>query len=155
MADRTPPASRNAGEFVSSIDWNELPRGEIARDEITADSAGTTTTESILSETVTDMPPDRQIQVFANVGMRKTALGGVQLRLNMDGVQIQRKNNIVDADPADVTLFAFATVQPSSGTHSFVTITGVSGIGGGTATAQASTDAPCVMVVNDVGPAYT
>lgn len=147
-----------SGNVVPSTDWNMFPRGEIGRDTITSNSAGTTTTEVILSETVTIDGADRQVQIFVTVTIRSNIAGGAQCRIDVDGTQVQRKNTDVLNAGTDLFITTFASVQMDAGDHLVEVITGVSGADGNTVTAIANgttgTHGVCMFVANDVGPAY-
>src|SRR5258708_444268 len=116
MASRVAfPGTINSGDSVSASDNNKLPGGEIGRSTITANSSGTTTTETITSVVVT-VGANREIEVRVTGTLRATGAGGVSVRVTEDGTQIGRKNGYVQGSAQDFPFeFTFISVAPSAG----------------------------------------
>lgn len=155
-ADRDDPADQNSGDTGSSSWINGLPRGKIGRDQLTSDSAGTTSTEVILSDTIT-VVDGREIDIDASVCVRSDIDGGAQAAIIFDGTQVDRKNNESVTANKDISWSLFAQVQPAAGTYVVEVVTGVSGAAGNTVTAKANgttgSHGVCKMRVLDQGPA--
>src|SRR5689334_16386998 len=113
MTARVPPDDEDSGNPVPSSDWNEFPRGEIARKTLSTNSSGTTTTEVILTEDFT-VGDDRQVQLHATVTVRSDIAGGAQAKLLVEGVQVQRKNIDVLEAGVDHSWSFFTTIQPGA-----------------------------------------
>lgn len=158
MVSRTAPDDENSGDVVPSSDWNNFPRGEISRKVLSANSSGTTTTETILSETVV-VGTTRCLQIHATVTVRSDMAGGAHAVLIFDDVQVQRKNIDVLESAVDFSWTLFTSIQPAAGTYTVKLNTGASGAAGNTVTAIADgatgDHGTCVLVVLDVGPAYS
>lgn len=155
-ADRDDPADQNSGDTGSSSWVNSLSRGKIGRDELTSDSAGTTSTEVILEDTIV-VPDGREIDIDASVCVRSDIDGGAQAAIIFDGAQVDRKNNESVAANKDISWSLFAQVQPAAGTYVVQVVTGVSGGAGNTVTAKANgktgSHGTCKFRVVDMGPA--
>lgn len=155
-ADRVDPDDEVSGAVGSSSFINSLPRGKIGRDRLLTNSAGTTSTESILSDTVT-VPDGREIDVTAVVTVRSDIPGGCQAALLENGTQIQRKNQDLIDTTKDLSWMFFAQRQPGAGSYTYEVITGVSGAAGNTVTAiangEAGTHGTCDLKIVDEGPA--
>lgn len=158
MATRTAPDDESSGIPVPSSDWNQFPRGELSRKTLSSDSGGTGGTASILSETV-EVGTDRQIQLWATVTIRTDINGGAQAAIYFDGAQVQRKNIESLAAGLDQSWTFFTSIEPSAGSYTMELVIGVSGADGNTVHAIANgatgTHGTCMIVANDVGPAYT
>lgn len=155
-ADRVDPDDVNSGDTGSSSFINSIPRGKIGRDRLLTNSAGTASTEVILSDSPT-IASNREIDVYACVTVRSDIPGGCQAALHEDGVQIQRKNQDLIDTTKDLSWTFFAQRQPSAGAHTYEVITGVSGAAGNTVTAvangEAGTHGTCDLAIYDQGPA--
>jgi|SRR6185437_2857965 len=158
-ADRTDPADVGSGDTGSSSWINALPRGKIGRDELTSDSAGTTSTEVILEDTIVVSSDGREIDIDASVCVRSDIDGGAQAAIIFDGDQVDRKNNDSVNAGKDISWSLFAQVQPAAGTYVVQVITGVSGTAGNTVTAKANgktgSHGTCKFRVVDQGPALS
>lgn len=158
MVSRTAPDDESSGNVVPSSSWNDFPRGELSRKTLSSNSSGTASTETILSETVV-VGTGRQIQIFATVVVRSDIPGGAQAAIFFNGVQVQRKNMDVLETGVDHSWGLFTTIQPAAGSYTMALITGVSGADGNTVTAIANgatgTHGTCMIIANDVGPAYS
>lgn len=158
MASRTTPIGAfNSGDSVSATTTNEGPGGKIGRASVTANSSGTTTTETIVSVTVVP-GSSREIDVRVLGNLRSSIAGGVSVRVTEDGTQIGRKNGYVQGSGQDWPFdFTFRTA-PTGASHVYALITGVSGAAGNTVTLIASapsgTDGEASISVYDQGPSF-
>lgn len=147
-----------SGQSVSATNNNKLPGGKIGRVSITANSAGTTTTETITSIAPT-IGTSREITVRAVGTLRSSIAGGCSVRVTEDGIQIGRKNGYIAGSAQDWSFnLTFVSVAPSAGAHTYALITGVSGAAGNTVTliasAETGTEGACRLEVVDDGVSF-
>lgn len=158
MADRTDPADFAASATLGATQLNALSRGEIVNIELTSNSAGTTSTETILTESFT-LTDDRRIRFLATCTLRTSIAGGMQAALLLDGTQINRKNADTVAAGSDMFITFFKSKNVSAGAHTIALVTGVSGADGNTVTAIANgetgTHGVSVLSADDVAPWYS
>lgn len=147
----------NAGDVISAADINAMPGGTIGRDELSANSSGSTTTETVLSVAPT-VGDNRELTIHVTVNLRASGATDGQCTIFEDGVQIQRKNAPIPATATDVPITTFVERYPGAGaTHTYSVATGVSGTGGTVTCVNnggAGTLGKSIILVQDTGPDF-
>lgn len=156
MANRAySPVDETTTDDIESAVYNTFPRGEIAHKIRYARSETTDGVNGAVScsPNVTD---DRQLQVFAQASLRNTEVGGgAQARLHIDAVVVQRKNMTARKARTDMSITVLLSVQLATGVHSFALVTGLAGSDGLVTMWAGDTHGSALLVVNDVGSAYS
>lgn len=141
----------------SSDDLNKLPRGFIWGAERVGNASNIDGTAVVLTYELI-VPEDGRRQRFtANVMIRSETIGGVQARLAIEGVQIDRKNFESLGGAADVVIHLMKDKELAQGTYTVDLIVGRSGDGANLVTAVAGGETDEFGVIesycDDVGPA--
>ena len=149
------------GDPLSSAHLNDNGIGKISKGRKTSDSAGTTTVETQITTTAVTKS-GREIEIHVQGRLQTGIPSQVQVRVDEDGVQIARyniwspgTNGDPNGDEKPIPFHFVVETQPSAASHSYSLITGVSGSSGATCKLVASSDAPALIAVYDVGPTIT
>ncbi len=155
MVDRNDPADFAASATLGASQLNALPRGMINSVKLSSNSSGTTSSETILSDTVV-LNDDRRLLFMATVTLRSDIPGGIQARIDFDGTQVQRKNSDAVQGASDTFITIMTSKNITAGTYTVELITGVSGADGNTvhavANGETGTHGTCDLMVIDCGP---
>ena len=153
------PGLWNSGDLLSAADLNSLPGGTIGRDTLTADSTGTTTTETICS-VAPSVGPTREITVTWGGNLRSSATTGTGAfaAIFADGVQLNRRSFKITAPATDTPFHLSILHYPTTGAHTYTGVDGVSGGGGATVrnsvNGYTGTRGVSQLRVVDTGPAF-
>lgn len=143
----------------SSSDLNQLPWGCVAQGERSADLTGIDSVdgETMISLDIT-VPDGRRQDFYAGVTIRSDIAGGVHARIEIDGVQIQRRNEAALGAGKDVSFEVTKGKELAAGTYNVKLIVGRSGVGSnlvsGKADGETGVFGTMFLYIYDVGPAF-
>lgn len=127
------PGLWNSGDLISATDLNSLPGGTIGRDTLVGDSTGITSLATVCSCSPS-VGPSREITATFGGNTRGSSQTGAFGAIFEDSVQLNRRSFEIRTSDSDMPFHLSILSYPSTGTHVYEGVVGVSGGGGATVT---------------------
>jgi hypothetical protein len=148
------PGDATVGSVLTAAQVQSLPGGWLGYAEVTSNQGSITSGVDLTGLTVSPTADSsRCLKITAKVQIESTASGDqAELRILEDGSIVQYGRMLMSSSGNAVTITIVSVRTPAAGSHTYK-LQAARSSGSGTLTMDASATTPCMILVEDIGPA--